>query len=325
MNAQLTSIFSNSETHRFCQQQANTNLQPSPSEVSSFLFGFQPTGSPSKLDSIDITSHFSHDSSSSSSFSSSNSVSSNDFAFEHQTLTLYCANCGYRYVATLKCRNWRVCPFCLDREAKRLKAQYSPLIKGKDKDYLRLITVTIPNKKELHRTDIRRIKRRFRQLLRRKPYRRWILGGLYTVEVVNKGRGFNIHIHALIETRIQGVLLGSRRGKRHTNFEEKLSEDWQKVTRGEANIVDIKNVYSPSGGLNYILKYFTKPPILQPGQEEVYCEAFRGLRALSAFGSWYGKHTSLPKLKCPVCGGQDWISEYELQQLGARAHEVNSA
>ena len=70
------------------------------------------------------------------------------------------------------------------------------------------------------------LKEAWKKLRRRAPYKEVWQGGLYTIEVVNKGRGWHVHLHILVE----GGYVSQRL----------LAADWKELT-GDY-IVDIREV-----------------------------------------------------------------------------------
>lgn len=233
----------------------------------------------------------------------------------HATTYIYCKNCGHKIKVTLRCKKWRTCDFCRWREAHRLKAKYLNIINKIPKERLRLITVTTVNKQKLDKKDIQEIRRYWIKLMHLKRYSQMITGGLYSIEAVNKGKGWNIHLHAIVEVEDKTMLPGSDKSKyeKHSKAEEQLSLDWKKVTNKSAFIVSILPAFSPGKGLNYILKYLSKSAETN-GQSFWYLEALRNTRMLSAFGSWYSDKSYKPEtfiLVCPDCGHIHWINEAE--------------
>lgn len=219
---------------------------------------------------------------------------------EHQYLTLFCSQCGYFHSVYMRCGD-RTCPECRYRDYSRLLALYKPFLASKSQ--LRLITLTLRGRLDiLPRERLTRLRRSFKLLLRQKYYKSRLVGGFYTIEAVNKGKGWNIHIHILSE----GSFIAQSR----------LSADWFKIT-GDSFIVDIRKAWSGVGGLRYILKYLSKPPKVN-GLETEYNYAFRGARLVSAFGSWYKKTIVIEKKQvlCPVCGCSEWLTIYQLEKLG---------
>ena len=134
----------------------------------------------------------------------------------------------------------------------------------------------------------------WKKLRRREPYKEIWQGGLYAVEAVNKGRGWHVHLHVLVE----GGYVSQRL----------LARDWQELT-GDY-IVDIREV-DAIYGLRYTLKYLKKAPTVS-GHEDEYNEVLKGTRLVQAWGSWYGEvrakeKDEAPKLICAVCGHSAWI------------------
>jgi len=165
------------------------------------------------------------------------------------------------------------------------------------------------NKPELKREYIKAIRGQFTRLLHRKYYKERIIGGLYVIELKNKGNGWNIHIHALIDTKpgFNGFLL-----------QKKISDDWFDITQ-DSMIVDIREAYNPRASLKYLLKYFTKPPEIN-GESEVYNESLRKTRLIQTFGDLYGSRPDKPKMVCSECGCDWWISEYEVFSMESGRH-----
>jgi len=64
----------------------------------------------------------------------------------------------------------------------------------------------------------------------------------------------------------------------------------------------------------YMLKYVSKTCTATAVQNEVR-SAFRTVRLVSTFGTWYRYKVPPEPLPCRVCGKVNWISEWELTQL----------
>ena len=211
---------------------------------------------------------------------------------KHKMVTLYCANCGYSYKTSLKCSD-RTCMLCREKQYHRLLLSYRQFLSSRHS--LRLLTLTLSGRQNiLPRQRISRIRKYFKALYRIPYYQTHLSGGFYSIEAKKKDVGWNIHIHILY----QGDFIAHA----------KLKSDWYKIT-GDSYIVDIRKAYSSLGGFKYILKYLTKSPEAK-SYEDIwqYNNAFRGVRLLSAFGSWY--KTAKPinmALICPKCGSDKWV------------------
>jgi hypothetical protein len=115
--------------------------------------------------------------------------------------------------------------------------------------------------------------------LRRSAFAKNWDGGFYRLEVSNRGNGFHLHLHALINARWIDQF--------------QLSEKWKKITNGQGEIVKVKAVYGESY-LKEVTKYVVKGAELAawtPEQIAMFIAAFDGKRTFGVFGSLYGKRT----------------------------------
>lgn len=229
-----------------------------------------------------------------------NSFSSldSDGISRHKEITLYCGDNGHVKVIKLKCSD-RTCQECRDRTYWKLFKSWFKL--AEDMSNPKLLTLTMKNKPDLKREYIRALRGQFTRLLHRKYYKERITGGLYVIELKNKGNGWNIHLHALIDTKpgFDGYLL-----------QKKISDDWFDITQ-EDMVVDIRKAYNPKASLRYILKYLTKPPQIN-GEIELYNEVLKKTRLIQTFGNLYDLRPDKPRLVCTECGCDWWITEFQI-------------
>lgn len=214
----------------------------------------------------------------------------------HRAITLYCANCGEKRVIPLRCGR-RSCPVCRKGLYFRLLREY--LERARSMRDPKLLTLTTVAREELASGIVRTLRQCFQRLLHRKYFRDRIRGGLYVIELKCTGRGWNVHIHALIDALYLD--------------QAAISTAWRKIT-GDSYVVDIRRASSPRGGLKYILKYLFKAPSLN-GQEDTYDEVLKGARLVQAFGAFYRAKVDKPLLVCPRCRQSGWISEFEAKRL----------
>jgi len=236
----------------------------------------------------------------------------------HQYITLYCTQCGYRYIAPVKCEDWRLCEQCRKAENSRLRSKYLKFIKSVPRTHLRFITVITKNVQELTKKGIQEIRGYWLKLLRWKYYTDRISGGFYSIEAVHKHSSWNIHLHAIVQVKHQSMLPGSSRGRRHTEAETKLSEDWFELTKHTAKIVKILNVTSGAGALNYLLKDLLKSPKLTGLHATDYLQALKTSRLISTFGKWYARvkeYINEHRFLCPHCGNDSWFSQFALREV----------
>lgn len=227
---------------------------------------------------------------------SNNNLSSldNTGTTSHRMVALRCGSCGNIKIIRLKCSD-RTCSECRKRIYFKLLRGWTELVRNMKNP--KLLTLTLVNKQYLLRNDITFIRKSLNKLLRRKYYKERIKGGLYVIEIINKGRGWNIHIHALIESAFIK--------------QNKISQDWLDITRNSF-IVDIRDAYTPVSGLRYILKYLTKTPQIG-NNADVYNRALKYSRLIQTFGNLYGNAPDKMVLACEQCGSSCWITEHTVK------------
>lgn len=141
------------------------------------------------------------------------------------------------------------------------------------------VVLTVRNFDNLTQQKVKWIKACFSKLRRTKFAHGW-QGGFYSLEVTNEGKGWHLHIHALVDAR----WIDAR----------ELSITWNRVTKGEGNIVKVKDCRSKSY-LQEVTKYAVKGSDLSKwtGFDIVtFIQAFSGVRTFGVFGSLYGKRTA---------------------------------
>jgi hypothetical protein len=159
------------------------------------------------------------------------------------------------------------------------------------------LTLTLVNVPVLTRKFVRTMRGNFKKLMHRKFYREKVRGGLYVIEAVNKGKGWHVHLHVVIDARFLP--------------QRKVSRDWKDLTG--SSIVWITKTRERDAALRELLKYVMKRPTVS-GREGEYNEALKGTRLVQPFGSIYDSLVLVVvPLKCERCGGQQWIMwEFEL-------------
>lgn len=140
------------------------------------------------------------------------------------------------------------------------------------------VVLTLKNTPDLTRGHKDELLKWFNNLRRRKFARNW-LGGFYRIEVTNEGRGWHLHLHALINA--------------HWIDEIELSLQWQEVTNGFGRIVRVKDCRQVNY-LEEVTKYAVKGAQLAawtPEQIATFIDAFDGAKTFGVFGDLYGKRT----------------------------------
>jgi hypothetical protein len=140
------------------------------------------------------------------------------------------------------------------------------------------VVLTLKNIPNLTREHLDEIGKWFTALRRRKFAAAW-RGGFYTIECTNEGKGWHIHIHALIDARwIDSA---------------QLALQWDSVTHGFGRIVKVKDCRE-SEYLSEVTKYCCKGSQLAawPAAAIVdFVRAFTGKRTFGVFGELYGART----------------------------------
>ena len=181
------------------------------------------------------------------------------------------------------------------------------------------VVLTVQNAPDLTRAHIAELMRWFTGLRRRKFCRNW-KGGFYSIECTNEGKGWHLHIHALIDAKWIDA--------------PELAIQWQNQTRGMGRIVKVKDCRQAEY-LAEVTKYSVKGAQLAswpPEQVATFIRAFDGKRTFGVFGSLYGVRTEFaefiatmkaakPKCDCGSCSVSyfteaDWIVK-ELQSGSA--------
>ncbi len=215
----------------------------------------------------------------------------------HRALSVYCQRCGDKRRVVLRCGH-RSCEECRRKDYRRLLRGYLEAVRNFRNP--KLVTLTVRNVDTLDRERVAKTVANFKALMHQKYYRNRVRGGLRVVEIVNKGRGWNVHLHVLIDA----LYLEQPR----------LSRDWLELT-GDSFVVDVRRVGSPKEGLRYVLKYLAKAPALS-GNESTYDRVMKGARFVQPFGVLYDALgiERFPSV-CPSCEQTAWLSSYDLSRL----------
>jgi hypothetical protein len=140
------------------------------------------------------------------------------------------------------------------------------------------VVLTVRNTDTLQKSDVQELKKAFSRLRRTKFARNWT-GGFYSLEVTNEGRGWHLHIHALVDAK----WIDARA----------LAIEWNKATRGNGQIVKVKDCRNKSY-LQEVTKYAVKGNDLAKWEAldiKTFIDAFSGVKSFGVFGSLYGKRT----------------------------------
>lgn len=161
------------------------------------------------------------------------------------------------------------------------------------------VVLTVQNLPTITKAHLLEFKKWFKNLRRSKFARNW-QGGFYSIEITNEGRGWHLHLHALIDAHWIDAI--------------GLSVAWNKANNGLGRIVKVKDGRDQDY-LKEVVKYAVKGNQLAAwtgNQITEFLDAFSGVRTFGVFGSLYGARTEFaewfkairdakPRCTCGAC------------------------
>lgn len=220
-------------------------------------------------------------------------VPTNQIPTDHRYVTIICDSCGHFHRIPLFCKD-KTCIFCRKRLYGQTISRYKQVMTGNRS--LRFLTLTIVNRDRLLKSDIDKIRYYWKRLYSLKAIKSRIKGGLYVIEITNKGKGWHIHLHLIVE----GDYIP----------QSYLSNQWHRIT-GDSRIVYISSVKNHFNCFRYISGYLLKSPIVGDSGQ-ILSMVLSSVRIINSFGSWYRIRRQKALFPCPNCGNTGWISEYSL-------------
>ena len=233
-----------------------------------------------------------------------------------------CKGCGAVGIFSNSCNN-RICPDCGVKIKDRLIVKYESSFGGLSKFYryrLKILTLTVVNVQALNGSvnvfsGIRKAFLRFRHraVLAKKLY-----GGVYAIETTNQGKGWNVHLHALVSMRYHKDACSGMKNCTNRRDEQRfelahcgvcgekcLRRLWQESSG--STVVDIRRVHHPRKAIIEIIGYITKPvPLADPERLVEWWEAMRNKPFVKTFGCFRGLALRKLKLICPFCEGAEF-------------------
>jgi hypothetical protein len=222
-----------------------------------------------------------------------------------------CYSCGKTRSFLNRCDRF-YCPACQPRLANDRRESIEWW--AKEVAQPKHVVLTTRNTDTITKEHVAAIRSAFTRLRRMKATAGW-RGGFYSLEVTNEGRGWHLHIHALVDCR----WIDAR----------ELSLMWDKATRGHGCIVKVKDCRSKAY-LQEVTKYAVKGTELakwSAADVAAFVTAFTGVRTFGVFGVLHGLRTKwrewLDSLhesgQACECGCVDWRiqseGEYEYRHI----------
>lgn len=140
------------------------------------------------------------------------------------------------------------------------------------------VVLTVRNQPIITKEHIDELKHWWKLLRNRRFADNWV-GGFYSIEVTNEGRGWHLHIHALIDA----VWIDA----------SELARQWDSVTNHNGHIVKVKDARGKEY-LEEVTKYVIKGSQMakwKPEDIRSCIEALDGVRTFGVFGELYGART----------------------------------
>lgn len=240
-----------------------------------------------------------------------------------------------RLASAHSCDKHLLCSFCAARRGSKYVQRYLERLKTvmQEKPYLKpvMLTLTTVNGNDLEERfkhfmkSLRKLLMKRRDSLRGKTTTELqkAVGGVYSAEVTNKGKGWHVHLHA--------VLLLDDWIDRET-----LSLEWQAITRDGSKILDVRllakgaDIIDASGEISpalveafaEVFKYALKFSELDHSDRLHAWEIMRGKRLVGSWGAFRG-------VKVPEGAADDLLDDLPYIQLmyrfSGKAYDLASA
>ena len=254
---------------------------------------------------------------------------------------LICTCCGETRPVERHCmRRW--CPVCARIISARRVRRYHAA--ARCMRWPLFVTLTAPNLETIEQADFRAQRRAFGLLRGRKIWTERVTGGVAGFEVTNRGKGWHLHLHALIDckwlawyTRPPATMDSKSEVKRKCKAAAtELATTWAKcLKRSEVALsalttsVKVKRTTEADICVE-ILKYAVKMSDILECEEPIgdLLRAMQGCRLVTSFGALYG--AAMKKMEkavdeedgtdrkpsaCSGCGGQSWMTEGAVKWL----------
>lgn len=239
-------------------------------------------------------------------------------------LKLHCVCCGNIRVVEQRCRK-RWCPVCARQISAKRVAKYAGAVARMQ--WPLFVTLTRPNVRSITLDTIRDMRRAYRKLRQRKWWERAVVGGIASLEITNRGKGWHPHIHSILDCRwlaktVPPPKSTDTRETMRRKFRLAAAEvggQWADALGLKRASVHIKRAYTPRDlgphtGTNdsiavEVLKYSVKASDLITTPEPIgdLIRLLGAARLVSSWGSMYGRKLdeddgpAIPRASCD-CG-----------------------
>lgn len=236
----------------------------------------------------------------------------------HEITTLHCSDCGKEWVTNLSCSD-KLCPECAYKRSRKnhyvVFAILSALGLLNRAHRLRRVTLTIKNVSSVA-VGYAKLRHCFGVLQHRsiwcnafygrknkygKRHKGWnVRGGCGNFETTNKGRGYHVHLHLLLDCDFMP--------------KAQLKKIWHEIT-GDSYIVDVLACSGTKEAIYEISKYHFKPADVVLWSDDMkfdFNSALHNKVLFFRFGSWRDVKISKRVARCPFCGSEHvWALDFE--------------
>lgn len=207
--------------------------------------------------------------------------------------------CGSSVIELPVSCNLRTCPRCAEKRKMRIRRDYEPVLakfntNPHNREFLYFLTISPANYDD-YKTGLNHIRKSFSKFLRNKYVKERVLGGLYVIEAKNTGKGWNVHIHAII----YGRWLDNKVRK---NPDSKIVTIFKRCSQ-RAVTMNIQRQGSALYSLNYMLKYISanKGDFLDVKMMATYIYESRRQKLISKFGLFFDMKFDKVPCTCYKC------------------------
>jgi len=233
-----------------------------------------------------------------------------------QPLGMTCTACGHQKSIFTRC-DLKWCPSCAPLLAHEKVTRYAPICA----EFLSPLFVTLTVKNYSDRVGVRELRRAFTALRRQRWFKKCVRGGVASLEVTNRGKGWHPHIHALMDCRWLSITVnrpapGSSTDAFRAAARRALNEvaDVWSLAVGRKGSLKVRAVFhrdasDPTKAMREVIKYSVKPSDLIETEDPAPLIRELSLsRNLVSWGSAY-RHPTLRKpaaaaTKCECCSGE---------------------
>lgn len=229
-----------------------------------------------------------------------------------EDMPLVCTCCGAVRKVKTRC-DLRFCPKCAPALAAGRVGKYAAAVR--EMEWPLHVTLTVANRYDLDRATLVWLCKCFRRF-RQTELGKLMEGGLASLELTNRGKGWHPHLHVLCECKWLSLKTrppkktDSAARKKHifTEASKELGAAWARLVGQSSASVKVRRCYGERGNERAaveVLKYSVKPNAMLEceGSATKLADAMDKVRLFRAFGTFY-RHPSLkePTAQPAKCG-----------------------